>query len=116
MTALLPRPTLPKVVEAISVKTVEADLVDKTIVLKALNQLISLVSGGRIARVTDHLKETPLKRCLAAWKVVLNEAERTSEEMLTDAANMRRMQGTATKIESLSSLIALAKLFEETEW
>ena len=116
MTVSLPRPTLPKVVDAISVKTVEAELVDKNIVLKSLNQLISLVSGGRIARGTDHLKETPLKRCLAAWKAVLNEAERTSEEMLTDAANMRRMQGTATKIESLSSLIALAKLFEETEW
>ena len=39
--------------------------------LKSLNQLLSLVIGGRIARQTEHLKSAPINRINHAQKLLL---------------------------------------------
>lgn len=117
MTIALPRPQLPKVVDALPVEEPNVnDLVEKTTALRALNQLMSLVSGSRISRETEHLKAEPLQRSLVAWKAVIAEAERTGENSVRDAAAMKRLQAMGTKMESLGSLIVLSKLVSETEW
>ena len=38
--------------------------------LKSLNQLLSLVIGGRIARQTEHLKSAPINRINHAQKII----------------------------------------------
>ena len=52
--------------------------------LKSLNQLLSLVIGGRIARQTEHLKSAPINRINHAQKIIadgeLQEATRDLQD------------------------------------
>ena len=53
--------------------------------LKSLNQLLSLVIGGRIARQTEHLKSAPINRINHAQKIIadgeLQEATRDLQDV-----------------------------------
>ena len=84
--------------------------------MRALNQLVSLVSGARIARDSNHLYQEPLERSVYAWKALLAESDKTCDLAITDEQQLKRLQTMGRKIESLTSLIVLARLVNESEW
>ena len=56
--------------------------------LKSLNQLLSLVIGGRIARQTEHLKSAPINRINHAQKIIADgnfKKQRATCKMVTMA-------------------------------
>ena len=81
-------------------------------VMKALNQLISVVAGRDGAISTNYLSETPLER--------ISELISLASRDLTDAAqtgDQKAMKQAQRKLESLGSLRVLANsLVNETEW
>ena len=83
--------------------------------LKALNQLLALVIGGRIAKRTEHLKSAPLNRITHAQKIIadeeLQEATRDLQDGYDDAS--RKISQVERKLDSLSSLKVLAGMVEE---
>jgi len=83
--------------------------------LKALNQLLALVIGGRIAKRTEHLKSAPLNRITHAQKIIadeeLQEATRDLQDGYDDAS--RKISQVERKLDSLSSLKILAGMVEE---
>ena len=83
--------------------------------LKALNQLLALVIGGRIAKRTEHLKSAPLNRITHAQKIIadeeLQEATRDLQDGYDDAS--RKISQVERKLDSLSSLKVLAAMVEE---
>ena len=83
--------------------------------LKALNQLLALVIGGRIAKRTEHLKSAPLNRITHAQKIIadeeLQEATRDLQDGYDDAS--RKISQVERKLDSLSSLKVLAEMVEE---
>ena len=83
--------------------------------LKALNQLLALVIGGRIAKRTEHLKSAPLIRITHAQKIIadeeLQEATRDLQDGYDDAS--RKISQVERKLDSLSSLKVLAGMVEE---
>jgi len=83
--------------------------------LKALNQLLALVIGGRIAKRTEHLKSAPLNRITHAQKIIadeeLQEATRDLQDGYDDAP--RKISQVERKLDSLSSLKVLAAMVEE---
>ena len=91
-------------------------LVDRDSAVRALNQLVSLVIGSRIARDTNHLYQEPLERSVKAWKALLAESDRTCDLAITDEQELKRLQTLGRKFESLTSLIVLARLVKESEW
>ena len=74
--------------------------------LKSLNQLLSLVIGGRIARQTEHLKSAPINRINHAQKIIadgeLQEATRDLQDGYDGAS--KRLSQLERKIDSLKSL------------
>ena len=83
--------------------------------LKALNQLLSLVIGGRIAKQTEHLKSAPINRINHAQKIIadgeLQEATRDLQDGYDGAS--KRLSQVERKIDSLKSLKVLAEMVEE---
>ena len=83
--------------------------------LKSLNQLLSLVIGGRIARQTEHLKNAPINRINHAQKIIadgeLQEATRDLQDGYENAS--KRLSQVERKIDSLKSLKVLAEMVEE---
>ena len=83
--------------------------------LKALNQLLALVIGGRIAKRTEHLKSAPLNRITHVQKIIadeeLQEATRDLQDGYDDAS--RKISQVERKLDSLSSLKVLAGMVEE---
>ena len=83
--------------------------------LKALNQLLSLVIGVRIARQTEHLKSAPINRINHAQKIIadgeLQEATRDLQDGYDGAS--KRLSQVERKIDSLKSLKVLAEMVEE---
>ena len=83
--------------------------------LKSLNQLLSLVIGGRIARQTEHLKSAPINRINHAKKIIadgeLQEATRDLQDGYENAS--KRLSQVERKIDSLKSLKVLAEMVEE---
>jgi hypothetical protein len=83
--------------------------------LKALNQLLALVIGGRIARQTEHLKSAPINRINHAQKIIadgeLQEATRDLQDGYENAS--KRLSQVERKIDSLKSLKVLAEMVEE---
>ena len=82
--------------------------------LKAINQLLALVIGGRIARQTEHLKSAPLNRVNHAEKIIadkeLQEATRDLQDGYEDAS--KKISQIQRKLESLGSLKILAGVVE----
>jgi len=82
--------------------------------LKAINQLLALVIGGRIARQTEHLKSAPLNRVNHAEKIIadkeLQEATRDLQDGYEDAS--KKISQIQRKLESLGSLKILAEMVE----
>ena len=71
---------------------------------KALNQLVSVLAGGRTAKATNDLSETPLKRieeCLGVALWELNQAVMQGE--------IQAQKQSQRKIESLQSLRTLSE-------
>ena len=83
--------------------------------LKSLNQLLSLVIGGRIASQTEHLKSAPINRINHAQKIIadgeLQEATRDLQDGYENAS--KRLSQVERKIDSLKSLKVLAEMVEE---
>ena len=83
--------------------------------LKSLNQLLSLVIGGRIAKQTEHLKNAPLNRIDHAQKIIaeteLIEATLDLKDNYEGAS--KRLSQVERKIDSLKSLKVLAEMVEE---
>ena len=88
------------------------NMTPKTDVLKALNQLISLVAGKEAATATNHLAEDPDAR--------LNEITATAAQDLikhTTSGDIRSLKQAQRKLESLASLRTLTTcLIKEVEW
>ena len=82
--------------------------------LRAINQLLALVIGGRIARQTEHLKSAPLNRVNHAEKIIadkeLQEATRDLQDGYEDAS--KKISQIQRKLESLGSLKILAEMVE----
>ena len=89
--------------------------------LKSLNQLLSLVIGGRIARQTEHLKSAPINRINHAQKII---ADTELKDVTNDLQNWsilspeysdasRRLSQVERKMDSLQSLKVLAEMVEE---
>ena len=89
--------------------------------LKSLNQLLSLVIGGRIARQTEHLKSAPINRINHAQKIIADtELKDVTKDLqywshlspeYSDAS--RRLSQVERKMDSLQSLKLLAEMVEE---
>ena len=96
-------------------KWIKKDFVKDQEQLKALNQLLSLVIGGRIARQTEHLKSAPINRINHAQKIIadgeLQEATRDLQDGYDGAS--KRLSQVERKIDSLKSLKVLAEMVEE---
>lgn len=119
MTISLPNTTPTTPVEAIPPNPPSPDLtglVDRESAVRALNQLLSLVSGSRIARDTNYLYQAPLDRSVEAWKALLAESAKTCDLAITDELELKRLQTLGRKFESLTSLIVLSRLVNESEW
>ena len=56
--------------------------------LKSLNQLLSLVIGGRIARQTEHLKSAPINRITHAQKIIADTELKDVTKDLQDWSNL----------------------------
>ena len=81
-------------------------------VLKALNQLTSLVAGRESAINTNHLAEDPVAR-------VTEITTKTAEDLIkaTTSGDNKALKQAQRKLESLSSLRTLAFcLMQEVEW
>ena len=89
--------------------------------LKSLNQLLSLVIGGRIARQTEHLKSAPINRINHAQKIIADTELKDVTKDLQDWSNLspeysdasRRLSQVERKMDSLKSLKVLAEMVEE---
>ena len=89
--------------------------------LKSLNQLLSLVIGGRIARQTEHLKSAPINRINHAQKIIADTELKDVTKDLQDRSNLspeysdasRRLSQVERKMDSLQSLKVLAEMVEE---
>ena len=102
-------------------KWIKKDFVKDQEQLKALNQLLSLVIGGRIARQTEHLKSAPINRINHAQKII---ADTELKDVTNDLQNWshlspeysdasRRLSQVERKMDSLQSLKVLAEMVEE---
>ena len=89
--------------------------------LKSLNQLLSLVIGGRIARQTEHLKSAPINRINHAQKIIADTELKDVTNNLQNWSNLspeysdasRRLSQVERKMDSLQSLKVLAEMVEE---
>ena len=89
--------------------------------LKSLNQLLSLVIGGRIARQTEHLKSAPINRINHAQKIIADTELKDVTKDLQDWSILspeysdasRRLSQVERKMDSLKSLKVLAEMVEE---
>jgi hypothetical protein len=89
--------------------------------LKSLNQLLSLVIGGRIARQTEHLKSAPINRINHAQKIIADTELKDVTNDLQNWSNLspeysdasRRLSQVERKMDSLQSLKILAEMVEE---
>ena len=89
--------------------------------LKSLNQLLSLVIGGRIARQTEHLKSAPINRINHAQKIIADTELKDVTNDLQNWSNIspeysdasRRLSQVERKMDSLQSLKVLAEMVEE---
>ena len=89
--------------------------------LKSLNQLLSLVIGGRIARQTEHLKSAPINRINHAQKIIADTELKDVTKDLQDWEHLspeysnasRRLSQVERIMDSLQSLKVLAEMVEE---
>ena len=84
----------------------------KAEVLKALNQLISLIAGKSSAVSTNHLAEDPAAR-------VSEITNLTAQDLIaaTKSGDVKALKQAQRKLESLSSLqIISTTLIEEVDW
>ena len=102
-------------------KWIKKDFVKDQEQLKALNQLLSLVIGGRIARQTEHLKSAPINRINHAQKIIADTELKDVTKDLQDWSHLspeysdasRRLSQVERKMDSLQSLKVLAEMVEE---
>ena len=83
--------------------------------LKSLNQLLSLVVGGRIAKQTEHLKNAPLNRVSHAEQIIADGELQYATLDLRDGREdaSRKISQVQRKLDSLKSLKVLAEMVEE---
>ena len=83
--------------------------------LKALNQLLALVIGGRIAKQTEHLSNAPLNRVSHAEQIIADGELQYATLDLRDGREdaSRKISQVQRKLDSLKSLKILAGMVEE---
>tara|TARA_Y100001963_G_C6706858_1_gene412313 strand:- start:839 stop:1108 length:270 start_codon:yes stop_codon:yes gene_type:complete len=84
------------------------ELTTKKDVTRALNQLTSVIVGGKHARETDNLKSEPNERIDKCYQLVL-------EEQKDAFSNPAKINQILRKMDSLRSLLVLAKLANEID-
>ncbi len=78
-------------------------------IYKAINQLTSLVIGGRFARATKQYQKNPKERIEHCYQLTISE----QKEAFGDFNKKNQVQ---RKVDSLYSLNLLAQLANEVEW
>lgn len=81
----------------------------KAEIYKALSQLTAVIIGGKFARATKDLENTPCERIEHCHKLTLTEQAESF-------GNQERSSQIQRKMESLNSLYALARLADEVDW
>ena len=81
--------------------------------IRAINQICSLIAGGRDARETDILKDRPLQRVEKCLELASREQGETASNPNNDAEKFRKIKQVSRKIDALGSLLVWAKLVEE---
>lgn len=80
--------------------------------IRAINQICSLIAGGRDARETDILKDRPLQRVEKCLELASLEQGETASGH-NDGDKFKKIKQISRKIDALGSLLVLAKLVEE---
>jgi len=83
--------------------------------LKAFNQLISVIAGKAIAQQTAYLKFNPLRRCSEAIKITSEIELKQSLQILHEKQDDSKYKQVQRKLESLTSLQRLSRVFKENE-
>tara|TARA_Y100001968_G_C19252279_1_gene665048 strand:- start:566 stop:856 length:291 start_codon:yes stop_codon:yes gene_type:complete len=94
-----------------------AELISKDLADRAINQLLSVIVGGKDARATDSLKGEPterVKKCMELTIVEYSEAAQLLTDCVPDAKRM--VSQCQRKQNSLHSLAVLCKVIKKTEW
>ena len=96
-------------------KWIKKDFVKDQEQLKALNQLLALVVGGRIAKQTEHLKNAPLNRVSHAEQIIADGELQYATLDLRDGREdaSRKISQVQRQLDSLKSLKVLAEMVEE---
>ena len=93
-----------------------AELTTKDAAIRAISQLIAVIVGGKSARITDSLKETPVKRVQKCIEIALVEYSLAATTMAHQPDAEKKMSQVQRKLDSLKSLMTLSHLIEETQW
>ena len=93
-----------------------ADLTTKDAALKAMSQLVSVIVGGKSARITDSLRDEPVNRVQKCIEIALMEYQLAAKDAATSADAQKKMSQVQRKMDSLQSLMTFAHLIEETQW
>ena len=81
--------------------------------IRAINQICSLIAGGRDARETDILKDRPFQRVEKCLELASREQGETASGQNDDGEKFKKIKQISRKIDALGSLLVLAKLVEE---
>lgn len=92
------------------------ELTKRDAAVRAVNQLLSVVVGGRYARQTDNLKHTPGERVRACIELAGKEYLDALASLKDNPDNQRLVNQVQRKMDSLNSLATISNLIEECEW
>jgi len=81
---------------------------------RSINQLLSLIMGGRMARHTSNLSSDPQKRIDACFTLIAEEMNNAVQDGNSDLEKV--MVSTQRKLSSLQSLRTLNSLILEVDW
>jgi hypothetical protein len=84
-------------------------------VLRALNQLTSVVVGARHAKESERLKDDPLGRIQKCMELTILEHSEAIQEF-RDPNSSKKVDQANRKMNSLASLAILADLVEKSAW
>ena len=103
-------------IEAPTNPTNLADLTDKDSAVRAVNQLLAVVVGSKLARATDSLKDEPRKRVETCTTQVLAEYAVTAAALASDPSMDKEVRQIQRKLDSLRSLAVMANVLSEVDW
>lgn len=93
-----------------------ADLTNKDSAIRAINQLLAVVVGSKLAKATDSLKDQPRKRVETCTTQVLAEYAVTAAALASDPSKDKEVRQIQRKLDSLNSLAVMANVISEVDW